>query len=52
MVGVSYELGRSLDVAARADGGVTVRLAVDAVTGKRATRNVLADTAVDNGEAR
>jgi Zn-dependent M28 family amino/carboxypeptidase len=40
-LGVSYELGRSLDIAAR--GGATVRLAVNAVTGKRPTRNVLAD---------
>jgi aminopeptidase Y len=40
-LGVSYELGRSLDIAAR--GGATVRLAVNAMTGKRTTRNVLAD---------
>jgi hypothetical protein len=46
VVGVSYELGRSLDARA----GV-VRLAVDAVRGRRRTRNVLADTAGD-GEAR
>src|SRR5207253_4111481 len=43
VVGIPYQLGRALDTA-RADGG-TVRLAVDAVTGKRPTRNVLADTA-------
>ncbi len=43
VVGISYERGRALDVASRADGGATVRLAVDAVTGKRATRNVLAE---------
>jgi Zn-dependent M28 family amino/carboxypeptidase len=43
-VGVSYELGRSLDIAAR--GGATVRLAVNAMTGKRPTRNVLADAAI------
>jgi Zn-dependent M28 family amino/carboxypeptidase len=50
VVGVSYERGRSLDMASRADGGATVRLAVDAVTGKRATRNVLAETgATGNG---
>jgi hypothetical protein len=42
VVGVSYELGRSLDMAARS--GATVRLDVNAVTGKRLTRNVLADT--------
>jgi Zn-dependent M28 family amino/carboxypeptidase len=47
VVGVSYERGRSLDTASRADGGATVHLAVDAVTGKRATRNVLADTGAD-----
>jgi Zn-dependent M28 family amino/carboxypeptidase len=45
VVGVSYERGRSLDIASRADGAATVRLAVDAVTGKRSTRNVLAETA-------
>jgi Zn-dependent M28 family amino/carboxypeptidase len=45
VVGVSYEHGRSLDVAARSDGAATVRLAVDAVSGKRTTRNVLAETA-------
>jgi Zn-dependent M28 family amino/carboxypeptidase len=43
VVGVSYELGRSLDIAAR--GGATVRLAVNAVSGIRLTRNVLAGTA-------
>jgi Zn-dependent M28 family amino/carboxypeptidase len=42
VVGVSYELGRSLDIAAR--GGAAVRLDVNAATGKRLTRNVLADT--------
>jgi Zn-dependent M28 family amino/carboxypeptidase len=47
VVGVTYELGRTLDTAARADGGANVRLAVDAVTGRRSTRNVLADMAVD-----
>ena len=46
VVGVSYELGRSLDIAAR--GGATVRLDVNAVTGKRPTRNVLADTAFNS----
>jgi aminopeptidase Y len=43
VVGVTYELGRSLDVTAQADDGARVRLAVDAVAGKRLTRNVLAD---------
>jgi Zn-dependent M28 family amino/carboxypeptidase len=50
VVGISYQRGRSLDMASRADGGATVRLAVDAISGKRATRNVLADTgATGNG---
>jgi Zn-dependent M28 family amino/carboxypeptidase len=44
VVGISYERGRSLEMASRADGGATVRLAVDAVTGKRSTQNVLAET--------
>ena len=47
VVGISYERGRSLDTASRTDGGVTVRLAVDALAGKRSTRNVLADTSAD-----
>ena len=46
VVGVSYELGCSLDIAAR--GGATVRLEVNAVIGKRLTRNVLADTAFNS----
>src|SRR5262245_61799478 len=46
VVGVSYELGRSLEIAAR--DGATVRLEVNAVTGKRLTRNVLADTAFNS----
>jgi hypothetical protein len=48
VVGVSYELGRSLDARA----GTVVRLAVDAVRGKRRTRNVLADTAGDGEDPR
>jgi Zn-dependent M28 family amino/carboxypeptidase len=47
VVGVPYEYGRSL--AARA--GDPVRLAVNAVTGKRSTRNVVADTGLDNKSA-
>ena len=43
VVGVPYEFGRSL--AARAGG--LVRLAVNAVTGKRSTRNVVADASAD-----
>jgi Zn-dependent M28 family amino/carboxypeptidase len=51
VVGVSYELGCSLDIAAR--GGATVRLEVNALIGKRLTRNVLADTdtAVNSGSS-
>jgi Zn-dependent M28 family amino/carboxypeptidase len=45
VVGVPYELGRTL--AGRT--GASVRLAVDAVRGKRVTRNVLADMRVDMG---
>ena len=43
---VSYEFGRSLDALAR--HGTTVRIAVEAETGTRPTRNVLAET-VTNG---
>src|SRR5262245_14315618 len=46
VVGVSYELGRSLEIAARS--GATVRIEVNAVTGNRLTRNVLADPAYHN----
>jgi Zn-dependent M28 family amino/carboxypeptidase len=49
IVGVSYEFGRSLENAAR--GGAAVRLAVDAVSGMRTTRNVLADAAGDGSGA-
>jgi len=42
VVGVSYESGRTLDGVARTGGAV--RLAVDALIGKRPTRNVVADT--------
>jgi aminopeptidase Y len=45
VVGVPYEFGRTL--AARAGG--SVRLAVDAVSGKRVTRNVLADMGASMG---
>ena len=43
VVGVPYERGLALNREAVADGGATVRLAVDAVTGTRTTHNVLAD---------
>src|SRR5215470_2384959 len=46
VVGVSYEFGRSL--AALAAGTANVRLAVNAVRGKRMTRNVVADTGSDS----
>jgi Zn-dependent M28 family amino/carboxypeptidase len=46
VVGVSYDLGLSLEIAARA--GAAVHLEINAVTGKRLTRNVLADTAWDS----
>jgi hypothetical protein len=42
VVGVSFEFGRSLETAAR--GGAAVQVAVDAVSGSRITRNVLAGT--------
>jgi Zn-dependent M28 family amino/carboxypeptidase len=44
VVGVPYEFGRTLAAAARE--GASVHLAVDAMTGKRATRNVLGETAI------
>jgi Zn-dependent M28 family amino/carboxypeptidase len=47
VVGVSYEYGRSLETAAR--NGAAVRLAVDAVSGMRTTRNVLADRGRESG---
>jgi Zn-dependent M28 family amino/carboxypeptidase len=48
VVGVSYEYGRTLDAAARA--GASVRIAIDAVTGKRPSRNVIGETgAVSEG---
>jgi Zn-dependent M28 family amino/carboxypeptidase len=47
VVGVTYELGRSLDLAAQADGGARLRLAVDVLAGKRLTKNVLADIGSD-----
>lgn len=44
VVGVSYELGRALDARA----GAVVHLAVDAVSGRRRTHNVLAEAAADD----
>jgi hypothetical protein len=46
---VGREVGCSLDIAAR--GGATVRLEVNPVIGKRLTRNVLADTALNRGSS-
>src|SRR5215475_11201211 len=46
VVGASYPFGRSLEIAAR--DGATMRIEVNAVTGKRLTRNVLADTAFNS----
>jgi len=43
VVGIPYALGSTLGVEAQA-GGVTVHLAVDAVAGKRPSRNVVAET--------
>jgi Zn-dependent M28 family amino/carboxypeptidase len=42
IVGISYEHGRALDRRLRA-GAVTARLAVDAIAGKRSSRNVLTE---------
>jgi Zn-dependent M28 family amino/carboxypeptidase len=46
VVGVSFQFGRSLESAAQ--GGADVHLAVDAVTGRRNTRNVLARAGSDS----
>lgn len=43
VVGVSYAYGRTLDPAMQG-GAVSVRVGVDAVSGRRPTRNVLAET--------
>ena len=49
VVGVSYAFGRALAGGARADGA-PVHLAVDAITGKRSSRNVVAETSVGDGD--
>jgi Zn-dependent M28 family amino/carboxypeptidase len=46
VVGVSYAFGSILGIAAQADGAATVHLAVNAVSGKRPSRNVVAETSV------
>jgi Zn-dependent M28 family amino/carboxypeptidase len=46
VVGVSYVFGSALAGGARANGAA-VHLAVDAITGKRSSRNVVAETSVD-----
>jgi len=48
VVGVTYEVGRSLDLTTRADDGAHVRLAVDTAAGTRLTRNVLAEIVSDH----
>jgi Zn-dependent M28 family amino/carboxypeptidase len=48
VVGVSYAFGSALAGEARADGA-PVHLAVDAITGKRSSRNVVAETSVGGG---
>jgi len=44
VVGVSYAFGNALGIAAEAGGGTVVHLAVNAVSGKRPSRNVVAET--------
>jgi len=50
VVGVSYAFGITLSAAAQADGGATVHLAVNAVSGTRPSRNVVAETSVGGDE--
>jgi Zn-dependent M28 family amino/carboxypeptidase len=50
VVGVPYEMGRSLAAAVEASGGTMVHLVVDAVSGRRMTHNVLADMGLTKGE--
>jgi Zn-dependent M28 family amino/carboxypeptidase len=47
VVGISYAFGNALATAARADGAATVHLTVNAVAGKRPSRNVVAETSID-----
>jgi Zn-dependent M28 family amino/carboxypeptidase len=49
VVGISYDRGRALDQRLRA-GTVTARLAVDAIAGKRATRNVITEPDSHGGD--
>jgi len=46
VVGVSYAFGSVLGMVAQADGTATVHLAVNAVAGKRPSRNVVAETSI------
>ena len=48
VLGVPYAFGRTLGADAQT-GGVTVHLAVDAIAGKRPSRNVIAETAGGDG---
>jgi Zn-dependent M28 family amino/carboxypeptidase len=51
VVGVSYERGRSLEAAVQVDSAATIRLAVNAVVGKRLTRNVLTNTPLSSDDS-
>ncbi|HWN49906.1 MAG TPA: M20/M25/M40 family metallo-hydrolase [Xanthobacteraceae bacterium] len=46
VVGVSFAFGSVLGIAAQADGAPTVHFAVNAVAGKRSSRNVVAETSI------
>jgi Zn-dependent M28 family amino/carboxypeptidase len=50
VVGISYDHGRALDQRLRA-GALTARLAVDAIAGKRATRNVITEPELRNSDS-
>jgi Zn-dependent M28 family amino/carboxypeptidase len=51
VVGIPYALGSTLGAAESQAGGVTVDLAVDAVAGKRPSRNVVAETSDGSDDA-
>jgi Zn-dependent M28 family amino/carboxypeptidase len=50
VLGVTTELGRRLDMAARSPSGIEVRLKTDVETGTRSTRNVIAERNGQNGD--
>ena len=52
VVGVSFAFGSILGMAAQADGTATVHLAVNAVAGKRPSRNVVAETPIGGDDRR